>query len=164
MLFRSQSRPAEKGEFCQQAGPCGRLTSSAVGVGRWWGQCCAFTELVLLHSGTSLDTGHADRRPTEKAQYWGTWVPQGVKRPTAAQVMISRLVGWGPASGSVPTARSPEPALDSVSPSLSAPPPLPSLSQKTKKKLRELFYQVLWTECLCPNFLFFNILFSRDRA
>ena len=58
---------------------------------------------------------------------------QLVKYPTSAQVMISELVGSSPASGSVLTARSPEPASDSVSPSLSAPPLLMlclSVSQK----------------------------------
>ena len=54
--------------------------------------------------------------------YWGTWVAQSVKHPTLAQVMISRFVGSSPAWGSVLTAQSLEPALDSVSPSLSAPP------------------------------------------
>ena len=49
---------------------------------------------------------------------------QSVERPTSAQVMISRFVGSSPVSGSVLTARSLEPASDSVSPSLSAPPPL----------------------------------------
>ena len=49
---------------------------------------------------------------------------QSVKRLTLAQVMISRFVSLGPASGSVLTARGLEPALDSVSLSLSfsAPP------------------------------------------
>ena len=47
---------------------------------------------------------------------------QSVKRPTSAQVTVSRSVGSSPASGSVLTAQSPEPASDSVSPSLSAPP------------------------------------------
>ena len=64
---------------------------------------------------------------------WGIWVAQSVKRPTSAQVMISRLVSSSPASGSVLTAQSLEPALDSVSPSLSNPPPFMlclSLSQK----------------------------------
>ena len=46
-----------------------------------------------------------------------------VEHLASAQVMISRLVGLGPASGSVLTAQSLEPALDAVSPSLSAPPP-----------------------------------------
>ena len=54
----------------------------------------------------------------------GTWVAQSVGRPTSAQVMISQSVSSSPASGSALTAQSLEPALDSVSPSLSAPPPL----------------------------------------
>ena len=52
----------------------------------------------------------------------GSWVAGSVKHLT--QVMISQLVGSSPMSGSVLTARSPEPASDSVSPSLSDPPPL----------------------------------------
>ena len=53
--------------------------------------------------------------------------------PTSAQVMISRSVSSSPASGSVLTAQSLEPVSDSVSPSLSDPPPFMlclSLSQK----------------------------------
>ena len=64
---------------------------------------------------------------------WGAWVAQSVKRPTLAQVTISRSVSSSPASGSVLTAQSLEPVSDSVSPSLSAPPPFMlclSLSQK----------------------------------
>ena len=60
---------------------------------------------------------------------------QLVKRPTSAQVMISRSVSLSPASGSVLTAQSLEPVSDSVSPSFSAPPLLMlslSLSQKNK--------------------------------
>ena len=49
---------------------------------------------------------------------------QSVKGPTSAQVLILRFVRSSPVSGSVLTARSLELALDSVSPSLSAPPPL----------------------------------------
>ena len=49
-------------------------------------------------------------------------VAQSVKRPTSAQVMISLLVSLSAMSGSVLTAQSLEPALDSVSPSFSAPP------------------------------------------
>ena len=49
---------------------------------------------------------------------------QSVKRLTLAQVMILRFVGSSPVSGSVLTAQSLEPASDSVSPSLSAPPSL----------------------------------------
>ena len=47
---------------------------------------------------------------------------QLVKCPTLAQVMISLFVGLSLASSSVLTAKSLEPALDSVSPSLSDPP------------------------------------------
>ena len=47
---------------------------------------------------------------------------QLVERPTSAQVMISWFVGSSPASGSALTAQILEPALDSVSPSLSALP------------------------------------------
>ena len=47
---------------------------------------------------------------------------QSVKRPTSAQVTISWFVGSSPAAGSVLTAWSLEPASDSVSRSLSAPP------------------------------------------
>ena len=48
----------------------------------------------------------------------GAWVAQSVERLTSAQVMISRSVSSGPASGSVLTAQSLEPVSDSVSPSL----------------------------------------------
>ena len=56
--------------------------------------------------------------------YRGAWVAQLVERPTSAQVMVSRSVGSSPVMGSVLTVQSLEPASDSVSPSLSAPPPL----------------------------------------
>ena len=55
--------------------------------------------------------------------FGGAWVAQSVKRPTSAQVTISRSVSSSPASGSLLMAQSLEPASDSVSPSLSAPPP-----------------------------------------
>ena len=65
---------------------------------------------------------------------WDTWVAQSVKHLTSAQVMISSWsMSSSPASGSVLTVQSLEPASDSVSPSLSAPPPFMlclSLSQK----------------------------------
>ena len=57
---------------------------------------------------------------------------QLVKHPTSAQVMNSRLVSSSPASGSVLTAQSLEPASESVSPSLSAPRPLCSVSVLSK--------------------------------
>ena len=52
----------------------------------------------------------------------GCWVPQSVKHPTWAQVMISQFMGLSPMSGSVFTAQSLEPISESVSSSLSAPP------------------------------------------
>ena len=77
--------------------------------------------------------GPAEGALVKTGCHWGAWVAQPVEHPASAQVMISRFVSSSPTSGSVLTARSPEPALDSVSPSLSAPPPLMlclSLSQK----------------------------------
>ena len=63
----------------------------------------------------------------------GAWVAQSVKRLTSAQVMISRFVSLSPVSGSVLTAQSPEPASDSVSPSLSAPPLLMLCLSRSQK-------------------------------
>ena len=71
----------------------------------------------------------------KKKKKRGIWVAESVKQPTSAQVMISWFMSLNPASGSVLSAQSLEPASDSVSPSLSAPPPLthmPSLSLKNK--------------------------------
>ena len=60
----------------------------------------------------------------QKIKFGGTWVAQSVKCLTPAQVMISWFMSSSPASGSVLTAQNLEPASDSVSPFLSAPPPL----------------------------------------
>ena len=62
--------------------------------------------------------------PSVRTAWRGPRAAQSGERATSAQVMISRFVGSGPALGSVLTTRSLEPAVDSVSPSLSAPPPL----------------------------------------
>ena len=73
------------------------------------------------------------RKVLEKMCMWGAWGAPSVERPASAPVMISRSVSSSPASGSVLTAQSLEPASDSVSPSLSDPPPFMlclSLSQK----------------------------------
>ena len=65
----------------------------------------------------------------------GTWVAHLVECPTSAQVMISRFVSSSPALGSMLTAQSLEPALDSVPPSPSpSPTRAQSLSLKKKKK------------------------------
>ena len=61
----------------------------------------------------------------------GTWLTQSVEPLT--QAMVSRFVGSSPVSGSVLTTQSLEPALDSGSPSLSAPP-APLKNKYTFKK------------------------------
>ena len=55
-------------------------------------------------------------------QEGGAWVAQSVEHPTSAQVMISQSVSLSPASGSVLTARSLDPASDLCLP-LSLPLP-----------------------------------------
>ena len=73
-------------------------------------------------------------------------VVHSVKSLTSAKVMTSWFVSSRPKSGSVRTAQSLEPALDSVSPSLSAPPPLmlclalflKNKHLKTKKEKKEI--------------------------
>ena len=71
----------------------------------------------------------------EQHKFGGAWVAQLVEHPTSARVMISRFVRSSPTSVSVLTAGSLEPASDSVSPSLSAPPLLSlSLSLSLKNK------------------------------
>ena len=68
----------------------------------------------------------------------GTWVVQSVKRPTSAQVTISWFMRLSPTSGCVLTARSLEPASDSVSPSLPIPCFLSlSLLQKQTLKIKK---------------------------
>ena len=58
---------------------------------------------------------------------------QSVKHPTLAQDMISLFTGLSPTLGSVLTAQSLEPALDSLSPlSLSSPTHTLPLSLKNK--------------------------------
>ena len=54
----------------------------------------------------------AKRKQTDR----GAWVARLVGHPTSVQVTISQSVGSSPTSGSVLTARSLEPALDSLSP------------------------------------------------
>ena len=79
---------------------------------------------------------------------------QLVRHPTSAPVTISRLVGLSPASGSVLTAQSLEPASDSASPFLS-----PLESEK---------FTLRWLQINCHFFsflflIFFNVcLFLRE--
>ena len=65
---------------------------------------------------------------------------QSVKHPTLAQVMMSQLVSSSPASGSVLIAQSLEPASDSVSPSLSAPPLLMLCLSLLKINIKKKFF------------------------
>ena len=65
----------------------------------------------------------------------GAWVAQSVEHLTPVRVMISQFMGSSPTSGFVLTAQSLEPASDSVSPSLFAPPLLMlMLSRSLKNK------------------------------
>ena len=91
----------------------------------------------------------------------GAWVAQSVKGPTSAQVMISQVVSLSPMSGSVLTARSLEPASDSLSPSVSHPPLLTlslafsKINTTFKKRKKETFLSVAksrgpWAPCLLP--------------
>ena len=59
-----------------------------------------------------------------REHFRGAWVAQSVEQLTSAQVTILWFVSLSPVSGSVLTAQYVEPLSDSVSPSLSAPPPL----------------------------------------
>ena len=61
---------------------------------------------------------------------------QLVERPTLAQVRVSQFVSLSPALGSVLTARSLEPASDSVSPSL-YPFPAHALSLSVSQKINK---------------------------
>ena len=74
------------------------------------------------HGQSQASFGWSDKCSLLNPFLGGAWVAQSVGRPTSAQVMISQSVSSSPASGSGLTARSLEPASDSVSPSLSAPP------------------------------------------
>ena len=62
----------------------------------------------------------------------GRLLAQSVKCPTLAQVMILGLMSSSSVSGSVLTAQSLEPASDSGSPSITAPPLLALSLSKTK--------------------------------
>ena len=89
----------------------------------------------LLHNSHTLIS---NKHPARKRQSWGLWMAQSVKRPTSVQVMISRFMSSSPTSGSVLTAQSLEPASDSVSPSLSASPPLSKINTHLKNTFRKL--------------------------
>ena len=64
---------------------------------------------------------------------------QLVKQLTLAQVMMWQFVGSSPASGSVLTAQSLEPASDSVSSPVSAPPMLMPCLSIIKINVKKIF-------------------------
>ena len=80
-----------------------------------------------------LDGAGSTEELVFKTKYGGPWVAQSVGQPASAEVMICQSVSSSPASGSVLTAQSLEPASDSVSPSFSAPPPLVLCLSKINK-------------------------------
>ena len=127
-------------EFEPHIGPCADISEP--------GACLGFSvplSLSFLLSFMHTLSQKQNKQKTLKKEFRGAWVAQSVERPTSAQVMISQSVSSSPTSGFVLTAQSLEPALDSVSPSLSAPPPLVlclSLSKiniKNKKSLKKIF-------------------------
>ena len=147
-LFRKNKSSAQQlGEVCWSSCPDTRAEGS-------WLPCklgpkmnatwvCSFIQPKTAIWRTMLQAGNTTVKRTSKFYSvlklkkvrgdWGAWVAQLVERPTLAQVMISRFTGSSPSSGSVLTAQNLEPASDSVSPSLFAPPLLAlclSLSQK----------------------------------
>ena len=95
----------------------------------WLNHCAV--RLKLTYDSMLLFKLQVEKIPSLR----GTWVAQSVKRPTSAQVVILQFVSSSPASGSVLTAQSLEPASVSVSPSLSVPALLALfLSLKGKNK------------------------------
>ena len=94
------------------------IGDNKIGSNNDWAQCTGFPEALSL----GYFPGQQKARPRE-ASLWGAWVAQSVGCPTSAQVMISRSLSSSPVSGSVLRAQSLEPASDSESPFLSAPPP-----------------------------------------
>ena len=128
----------------------GHLTPSNEGVGRARvgdeavGEGCGFLCHVSLRPSKCYDLifilerslyGAERIRKHRNRRSRRLWVAQSVKRLTSTQVMISWFVSSSPSSCSMLTAQSLEPASDSVSPSLSAPPLLVlclSLSLKNK--------------------------------
>ena len=95
----------------------------------------SFDENVKTPCWPALIFQYSKKNFKKERDSLGPWVAQSVKCPTLAQVTISQLMSSSPAWGSVLTAQSLEPASDSVSPSVSAPPLLTfSLSLSLKNK------------------------------
>ena len=96
--------------------------------------------VAIMALGSRVGEGAGERMPPcyiGDRWLWGARVAQSVKRWTSAQVTISWFMGLCPTSDSVLTAQSLEPALDSVSPTLSAPPLLVLCLCLTKRNKHE---------------------------
>ena len=96
--------------------------------------------LLRVYLQATLSRGPVGSSLSKQFGCRGAWLAQQVEPLTSAQVTISRSVSPSPASGSVLRAQNLEPASDSVSPSLSAPPPVAlslflSLSKINIKKM-----------------------------
>ena len=74
---------------------------------------------------------------------WFSWL----SHLTSAQVMIWGFLSLSTTSGSVLSAQSQEPTLDSLSPSLSAPCLLHCLSKINIKKNYYYYFKCKWTKC-----------------
>ena len=92
-----------------------------------------FLPTRALSLSLSLSLSFKNKQKFKNNTKRGVWVAQSVKCPTSAPVMISWFMSLSPVSGSMLTARSLEPASDSVSPSLSDPPPIHALSLSVSK-------------------------------
>ena len=98
------------------------------------------------------------KQKTKNNNHRAAWVCQPVKHGTSVRVMILQSMSSSPASGSVLTAQSLEPASRSVSPSLALPACTLSLSfskiHKLKKKdcIKRLAQAWLWSRSTRANF------------
>ena len=102
--------------------------------GHWVGACC-----VGMGACREERVGQCLYVAILKFTLRGTWVAQLGKHLTSTQIMILQFMGSSPTLGSGLTAQSLEPALDSVSPSLSAPPTLMLCLSKINKHKKCFF-------------------------
>ena len=87
-----------------------------------WNRTVGYREFLFLIISCPV---LGDLFPIKMNCFQSTWVGQSVEHLTSAQVMILRFMRSSPTSGSVLTAWSLKPVLNSVSPSLSLSLPLP---------------------------------------
>ena len=83
-----------------------------------------FSHVVFFAWNVLFHAGSEDIVILQESPPRGAWVAQSFKHLTLAQVLISQFVSLSPALGSELRAQCLEPASDSVSPLLSAPPKL----------------------------------------